>query len=345
MNAVLNTYFSPKHFLIGLGVVAALYVLLFGYLFLRADHTLEQLQSTLVTDSAVIERTDFAAPLAEIEEPQQEQAEEQSADALFPAPLEGLYEDTRDGRLPKISRDGATPFKAYRKPFIFPGKPLIAIGVLDYGLSESNASAALKDLPDTVSLILSPYAAYPEKWQKLARKNGHEVWLSAPAGMADFPDVDPGPQALLSHAGPKYNTDRLKWIMSRTTGYAGLALGTDDVFASNATLLNTLLDEIHQRGLGVLETNVNAPAFTETYAVSENMPFIASNIYVRDTSLKALEKQAKEQGYVVALVDSHPSAIKALKIWLNTLPAKGLAAAPLSAIAEVNPLDTPTDQQ
>ena len=43
------------------------------------------------------------------------------------APIEGLYEDTQDGRLPVSRQDGLSPFKAYRKPFVHKGdQPVIS---------------------------------------------------------------------------------------------------------------------------------------------------------------------------------------------------------------------------
>lgn len=345
MTAALKQYFHLKSFLIGLGVVALIYVLLFVYIGINSSKTVHNLEQKLVSQSLVITRPDSAPeefrPARENEHIDDVAALASAApideNALPPSPISGLYEDSEMGKLPKISDDGLTPFNAYKKPFTLPGKPLIAIAVLDYGVSSTNSAELLKDLPEEVSLILSPYTSTPDEWQKRARKFGHELWLQAPASNENFPYADPGSQALLSDAGPKYNLDRLEWILSRTTGYAGIALGTDSVFAENPPVLKSALANINKRGIGFFETNPDAPALVRRFAENEGMPYLKNTIFIRDTSLKALEKIARQDGFVVALVDPYPSSIKGLKIWANTLTAKGFALAPLSAISTLNP--------
>ncbi|MBC7325143.1 MAG: divergent polysaccharide deacetylase family protein, partial [Moorella sp. (in: Bacteria)] len=119
---------------------------------------------------------------------------------LAEAPIEGLYETTPDGRLPIIrTKDGLTPFNAYRRPFdvYAANKPVISIAVTGLGLSDVAMESALRSMPPEVSFILSPYAPSATFWVNEARARGHEVWLTLPVEPKDYPTDDPGPHTLL----------------------------------------------------------------------------------------------------------------------------------------------------
>lgn len=343
MTAALKQYFHLRSFLIGLGVVALIYILLFAYIGINGKKTIESLEQKLASDTVLIKRLGeefdpapalVSSPIANTTQEGQTPADE---NALAVAPISGLYKSSEAGLLPKISESGLTPYNGYKKPFSLPGKPLIAIAVLDYGLSSTNSASLLKDLPPEVTLLLSPYASLPNEWQKRARANGHEIWMQAPVDNQNFPTSDPGAQALLSQSGPKHNKDALNWILSRATGYAGVALYTDTNFKNNPQVLNATMTEIHKRGLGYFETNISAPDVASRFAASKDMPHLNNSIYIRNTSLKALEKIAKDVGFVVAIADPYPSSIKGLRIWAETLTTKGYALAPLSAITTLTP--------
>lgn len=339
MTALLKTHFSPGAFFTGLGVVATLYLGLFVYLWTQSSETLNALESKLASETVQIQHIhspayddiDMMAGDVPVQNLPGEDMPAQDT-ALPPAPIDGLYEMTDLGPLPKIAENGVTPFRAYKKPFTLPGKPLIAIAVMDYGLSDSSSENLAAILPGAISFILSPYAAEPEKWQKLARTHGHEIWLHAPVESDRFPKEDPGPQALKSRASMKYNNDRIQWALTRTSGYSGVAMETNAAFTAYEPLILGLLRDIHGRGLGFFETNPDAPALAESFAKTEAMPYTRNSVFLDDTSLRSLESMAREKGYVVGIVKPWPKSVQALKIWTNTLAAKGFALAPLSAV-------------
>ncbi|MCB1531296.1 MAG: divergent polysaccharide deacetylase family protein [Alphaproteobacteria bacterium] len=347
MTTALKQYFHPKSFALGLGAVFAVYLLLFIYLAFTASSTLEKLESKLAQDGAVIQRgyANYDQVVHTEHRPSQHQEAvdletlntKRSGDALVPAPVDGLYEHANAGLLPKIADSGATPFNVYKKPFALPGKPIIALVINDYGLSASNSAEVLKELPAEVTLMLSPYTDDPEGWQKRARENGHEFWIQTPIAGDDFPIADPGTQALFYNASLKQNSDRLEWIMARTTGYAGLAAATDTMSVTSPALINSILSDVKKRGLGFFELNPDAPDITRRFAERESLPFIRNLSFAHNTSLKELEKTARETGFVVAVVEPYPNTINSLRIWTNTLEAKGFGLAPLSAIPKLNP--------
>ncbi|MEI9929704.1 MAG: divergent polysaccharide deacetylase family protein [Rhizomicrobium sp.] len=107
-----------------------------------------------------------------------------------------LIENTAQGPLPKIADNGAMPMRAYAPPVTGEGHPRIAIVIGGLGISARQTDAALKGLPQGVTLGFLPYAADAQRAVSDARAQGHEVLLEVPMEPFDYPDSDPGPHTL-----------------------------------------------------------------------------------------------------------------------------------------------------
>ena len=142
---------------------------------------------------------------------------------LAAAPVAGLLEPGPYGNLPRIGDNGLRPIEAYARPPADVGDaPRIAIIVGGLGLNEAGTNQAIDLLPGQVSLALAPYGTDLQNWAGRARQAGHEVFLQVPFEPLDFPAVDPGPHTMLVDAPVAENLDRLSWLMSQFTTYAGI---------------------------------------------------------------------------------------------------------------------------
>lgn len=261
---------------------------------------------------------------------------------MYGAPVDGLYEDTKEGRLPVKRSDGLTPFKAYKRPFAAAtnNKPVISIAIMDMGLSAKATESAIQSLPGEVTLIVSPYAASPDMWVNEARTDGHEVWLSLPMESGSYPKSDPGPHTLLVGSAERENIQKLEWTMSRAVGYAGLVSSYKPEFMASSNDVRPILGEIYKRGIGFLDSSSMPGGIAESSALSMNAPYSNVDVWIdrpEDTqeiikaSLQQLETIAREQGFAAGII--HPSAIsyREIQSWIATLDGKGFALAPLSA--------------
>ncbi len=262
---------------------------------------------------------------------------------LAPAPLSGLYEETAEGVLPIVNaRSKNTPFAAYKKPFLLNrNKPFLVVAVLDFGLSDEVSQSALSFLPSEVSMVISPYASAPDQWQKSARDDGHEIWLHMLAQTEDFPQGDPGPNAFLTNVSFSYNRDRLHWLLSRTSGYAGLAGFTDQTLGQGGDMFKNLVNEVFDRGLGYFELNIGDGVFVKDIAMDRGHPYIANGFVVKDLSaesaaLKEIEAAIAREGGAVVSVKPTLKNLEDLKNWIRRLEGRGIQIAPLSALAELN---------
>lgn len=325
--AKLERYFSLQAFIKGMGAVFLIYALLGGYIAFKSDSTMRELSSKLAFE---------AAPLAE---PKLEVVTEENKvmkNGLMLAPIEGLYEASTKtgGMLPKISPRGLTPFHGYKKPFKPSGKPIIALAISNFGLSQNDSQKLLEKMPENVTFILTPYASDVQAWQQKAREGGHETWLYIPAENETATIADPGSQALLSHSNIQYNKDRLDWALSLTTGYAGIAMDMDNTFLEVKPMLTTLMEDNFKRGLGYFEMNAKGPTLIETLAIESKMPYIRSAATLTGNSFDNLEIAAQGRGAVGAVI--RPDQIDQEKFiqWVASLESKGFELAPLSALAQ-----------
>lgn len=246
--------------------------------------------------------------------------------------------------LPKHPAPGQTLFEAHKKPYSPDGTPVIAIAVMNYGLSANDSRDALKKLPSEVSLILNPYAQTPDVWKSLAGAEGHEFWIFIPVENQLYPVTqDPGPQALLIHSDFKYNQEKFLWALTRTSGYAGIAAYTDAAFLNAQSALKTLWNEGYDRGLGSLEINPAGLEGLELNALEKNRPYIRNHSLYKENSaqtpeqwLKALEIEADNNGYAVGIISTpSPKVVDAISVWAGELKERGLSLAPVSAFAQV----------
>ncbi len=265
---------------------------------------------------------------------------------LARAPIDGLYEDTKDGRLPKIrASDKLTPFDAYRRPFTTTaGKPVISIAIIGMGISASATEAAIQSFPPDVTLVMDPYAINPDFWINEARADGHEIWLHLPVETNSYPLHDPGPQTLLVNGLERQNLNKLNWVLSRGAGYAGLVTGYDSSFTKSANALRPVASAIYMRGLGFIDGDTQPDQTMESMAESMNRPYAHNNVWIDipataehvSTSLRQLEVLAQGQGSAIGFVHATPMSIEMLNKWIGTLNAKGLTLAPLSV--QANPI-------
>lgn len=260
---------------------------------------------------------------------------------MYAAPVDGLYEDIKEGRMPVKRSDGLTPFKAYKKPFPVEtnNKPVVSIAIMDMGLSAKATESAIQSLPGDVTLIVSPYAASPDMWVNEARTDGHEVWLSLPMESDSYPKSDPGPHTLLIGSPERENLQKLEWTMSRAVGYAGLVASYKPEFMTSSNDARPILGEIYKRGIGFLDSSNMSGGIAESSALSMNAPYSSVDVWIdrpEDTqeiiraSLQQLETIAREQGFAAGVI--HPSALayREIQSWIATLDGKGFVLAPLS---------------
>lgn len=263
-----------------------------------------------------------------------------AAKELKDAPALQLSDNVQEGILPKIGSDGTKPWQYYARPFeAKAGKPVIAVLVTGVGMTREASDAALL-LPKEVTLSISPYAQSPSIWAASARSLGHEVMLDLPVETLGFPADDPGPKALLTMNNASEIEKTLRWLLSRFSGYTGVAVHHRDSFSASS-VAPAAYKELGARGLMMAHGATSVSDGVKALADDASLPLVMTSLRLDDElsdetvqqQLLELENAARQSGGALVTTMAYPLTVKALAKWSEALEKKGFILAPVSALA------------
>lgn len=265
---------------------------------------------------------------------------------LAPSPDPALVQTTALGPLPRIGTDGRLPRKVYAKPFDTADKrPRVAIVVTGLGLSAAATESAIQGLPGSVTLAFAPYSNRLNEWIRLARAAGHEVLINVPMEPTNYPAYDPGPQTLLTSLNAEGNLDRLLWSLSRGTGYVGVVDFLGSRFTTSRNHMRPVLKAINDRGLLYLDSGSSPRSISGVVAREVNVAWAMATLTVDqrasrteiDRKFGELEQRAKRDKRAIGIASPYPVTLERIANWVRQLEARGIAIAPVSALAQPAP--------
>ncbi len=266
--------------------------------------------------------------------------------ALKPAPDPGLTEKSGLGLLPVIGDDGRKPWLVYARRFDERDRrPRIALVIVGLGLSEASTQAAIQRLPGAVTLAFAPYAKTLDRWIPLARAAGHEVLLTLPMEPDNFPADDPGPHTLLTSLAPAENLKRLRWVLSRTSGYVGVINDMGARFTTSSRHLDPVLGELKRRGLMFVDSGASLRSVAARMATRIGLARAINNRFIDvkasraaiDQRLSEIERIARTSGHALGVGTPYPVTFERVGRWLRGFEKKGLILVPVSAVANKQP--------
>jgi polysaccharide deacetylase 2 family uncharacterized protein YibQ len=276
----------------------------------------------------------------------------QRRDVPIPAPQDArapldqrLLEPSRHGPIPRVAPDGTRPADTYARIRDIASSrkngPKVAIVLTGLGVGASATQSALVKLPGPVTFAFVPYGSDLEQAATRARAEGHEVLLQLPMEPFDYPDNDPGPQTLLTSLSAEQNLDRLHWLMSRFSGYVGVANYMGARFTSAEQGLGPVMKEIGKRGLIYFDDGSAPRSLAGQIAGANNLPFAKAEIDLDavttpahiDQALTRLEAAAREHGIAVGVASAVPVSIERIAQWAKTAESRGIVLVPISAVA------------
>lgn len=265
--------------------------------------------------------------------------QDQFANRLTQAPILDVSESYQNAVLPVKGALGQTPFELYARPASIPdGFVPIAVVMLNLGMNQMMNELALK-LPGDVTLGFVPYGKNVADWAGQARRNGHETALFLPIQPKDYPLSDSGPNSLVRGLDATENLERLKWVLSRMTGYSSLIIQDGGVFKDQTAQLATLLSDLAGRGLAVTLMDQAASEFQNSLR-AQAVPLASFDLMLdqalsRTSFMQQLlnaEIEATTKGSYLIGVSAYPNNVQRLREWYRNLAAQRIALVPLSAL-------------
>ena len=255
--------------------------------------------------------------------------------------LQEPYPDETNLTLPRISPSGRAPMAAYAAGFDPSSlRPRVGILIAGIGMSGTDSLTAIKDLPPGVTLAISPYAIDIAHILALARMTEHEYLLSVPMEPQGYPVNDPDDRhALMTSLPPAENLGRLRWVLSRLSGYVGItsAMGQmhGERLAGVPDQFDSVLEEAANRGLLFIDGTPGSWPLVHAWSRSVDMVVDDDQVDAAalDQRLDALSHLALDKGSALGLVSlPRPVTLARVAAWTTTLTARGLALAPVSAL-------------
>jgi polysaccharide deacetylase 2 family uncharacterized protein YibQ len=198
----------------------------------------------------------------------------------------------------------------------------------------------LRKLPEAVTLAFAPYGGDLEGQVGRAREGMREVLLQAPMEPMDFPDNDPGPQALLTSLDAAQNIDRLHWLMSRFQGYVGIVNAMGGRFTASEQALGPVLRETAKRGLIYVDDGSSPRSLASQIAGANSLAFAKADLMLDsvpttadvDRALARLETLARERGTAVGVATALPVSIDRIAKWAKAAEGRGVLLVPITAV-------------
>ncbi len=126
------------------------------------------------------------------------------------------------------------------------------------------------------------------------------------------------------------------------TGYIGVTNHMGSRFTTSPGDLKPVLRTLKLRGLMFLDSRSSANSIAAQMAQAIGLPRAVNDRFIDreasraaiDRRLAELERIARDTGAAVAMGFPYPVTLERLAVWMPTLDRKGLALAPLSAVAD-----------
>lgn len=233
----------------------------------------------------------------------------------------------------------------YRLEFVRHDGPAggsIAVVIDDFGIEWDETAEAFLRFPAPLSLGVLPGYRSSRQVANAARARGFEVLLHLPMEPERYPQVKPGPEAILVDQAAA----EVRATMRRALRSLGKVEGISSHMGSRATtdrdVMRTVLDETQRQGLFFVDTHTTPHSVVAEVGRQLGTPFLVNRVFLDEKrERRAIGERfaeamtiAEETGEVVVVAHGFKETLAALTEALPALKMRGLKLVFVSELAK-----------
>jgi uncharacterized protein len=199
-------------------------------------------------------------------------------------------------------------------------RPGIALIIDDLGYDFDLAKSFL-DLPLALNLALLPKAPFTKKIAQAAQGKGWELLLHLPMEPENHPQVNPGPEALLTKMGEKEIRAVFEKHLNQVPGARGVNNHMGSRFTRSEAKMRILMTELKGKGLFYVDSRTTNRTVALDVARRLGVPAIERSVFLdNDLSHEAMAFQlqrllamGRHSGKAVGIAHPHPETVAFLR--------------------------------
>lgn len=218
-------------------------------------------------------------------------------------------------------------------------RPRIAIVIDDMGW-ELPIAEDLLALDHPLSFAVLPQAPYQLKIAEAAQQHRRDLLLHLPMEPHGYPQVNPGPSALLSHMNSKQMVTLVRDALKALPYVVGVNNHMGSSLTENTQAMRIVMREIKRYDLFFLDSRTSSDS--QAYQIAREMGirtakrhvFLDNSVQQMHISdqLHRLAKMANQQGYAIGIGHPYPETLRALKHTLPIIHQAGVQIVPISRL-------------
>ena len=206
------------------------------------------------------------------------------------------------------------------------GRPRVAIIIDDIGYDRQLLRQFLAlDIPLTFAVL--PESPFQESIVKAIRSRGREIMLHQPMEPEEYPQVDPGPGALLASMAPDDLIAQLNRNLDALPGVKGINNHMGSRLTAESTRMYQVFSVLKERRLFFIDSRSTVATVCRPSARMFQVPFAERDIFLdhhQDAGFvrqqfRELLREAHKHGQAVAIGHPYPVTIQIFKEFLPTL--------------------------
>ncbi len=228
------------------------------------------------------------------------------------------------------------------KPILIDGTPRVTIIIDDIGFDKKSA-LALAALDSNITFSILPGATFSRTIAERIHKMGGQIMLHLPMEPMEYPEIDPGPEAILSAMSPDELINQLRRNLNAFSHISGVNNHMGSRITTLSPKMNQVFTVLKQRNLFFIDSRTSKDTLCRSSARLLQVPFGQRDVFLDNIQepdyirgqIKELIKAARKHGTAIGIGHPYEATVRALKAELpkmkkkvRLVPASTLVAVP-----------------